>query len=158
MIDNDGEGSIWFSFVLDASGKLSDFELYESAHPQAAGQVQEIVIVGYASKATSKTLTTEDKSGLMKTEVRRIAEKGKGISGNVAPGRYYFKATFRLDRPNPPVPTTTSAPAKQDTDRFAVKLYEIPQKPGGLPVLKNMSGANFSLPKLQEKKGSPSKL
>lgn len=158
MIDNDGEGSIWFSFVLDASGKLSDFELYESAPSQAAGQVQEIVIVGYASKATYKTLTTEDKSGLMKTEVRRIAEKGKGISGNVAPGRYYFKATFRLDRPNPPVPTTTSAPAKQDTDRFAVKLYEIPQKPGGLPVLKNMSGANFSLPKLQEKKGSPSKL
>lgn len=109
MVDNDGEGSIWFSFQLSESGKLADFEVYEAA--PAASVIQELVIVGYGSKAPTKALTNEEKKDMMKAEIIRIAENGKGLNGQFKPARYYYQATFRLGNRN--ATSTKTAPNDQ---------------------------------------------
>ncbi len=50
MIDNDGEGAIWYSFALDEQGKLKDYEIYSEAPAAAQGNLQEIVIIAYPRK------------------------------------------------------------------------------------------------------------
>lgn len=102
MMNNDGEGSIWYSFLLDENGKLRDFEIYNEAPATTQGSTQVLVIVGYPKQppTSKKSLTPESKQEVMKKEVLRIAEKGHPVPGigKVTPARYYWKATFKLER------------------------------------------------------------
>jgi beta-lactamase regulating signal transducer with metallopeptidase domain len=102
MIDNDGEGSIWYSFSLNESGKLGDFETYTEPPAAAQGNLQEIVIIAYPrkDKAPGVDLGKEKIQQLMKAEVDKIAQKEAAIFGTrkVTPGRYYYKATFRIEK------------------------------------------------------------
>lgn len=102
MMNNDGEGSIWYSFLLDENGQLRDFEIYNEAPATTQGNTQVLVIVGYPKQppTSKKSLTPESIQQLIKKEVLRIAEKGHPVPGigKVTPTRYYWKATFKLER------------------------------------------------------------
>jgi beta-lactamase regulating signal transducer with metallopeptidase domain len=100
MIENDGQGSVWYSFKLDESGKPVDYEVFDKAPTAVEGKIWEIVIVGY-SKQTGNTISAENLQQQMKNEVLRIAAKNTTPfreGTKVTPARYYFKATFKLQK------------------------------------------------------------
>lgn len=102
LMDHDGAGSVWYSFLLDEGGNLRDYEVYNEQPAAAKGVVQEIVIVGFrdASKQPGNSLGTERNQQLIKTEVSRVLAKGVNLfkGRKVIPARYYYKATFKLER------------------------------------------------------------
>ncbi|NII28135.1 hypothetical protein HB364_23835 [Pseudoflavitalea sp. X16] len=102
LMDHDGTGSVWYSFLLDEGGNLRDYEVYNEQPAAAKGVVQEIVIVGFrdASKQPGNSLGTERNQQLLKAEVSRVLAKGVNLfkGRKVTPARYYYKATFKLEK------------------------------------------------------------
>ena len=100
LMDHDGTGSIWYSFLLDETGNLRDYEVYSYEPAAAKGMVQEIVIVGFQKTPSQPTLGTDKNQQLMKTETLRVLAKGGNLfkGGKVTPARYYYKVTFKLEK------------------------------------------------------------
>lgn len=102
LMNHEGTGSIWYSFLLDEAGSIRDYETYTEPPATAKGMEQEIVIVGFrdASKQPGNFLGAERNQELMKTEVARVLAKGVNLikGGKVTPARYYYKATFKLEK------------------------------------------------------------
>lgn len=102
MIDSRGEGVIWYSFFLDETGKMRDYETYTAVPAVAQGKIQEIVIIAYPRKQQSASipLTEERIQQLLKEEILRIEKRSGGLFGmkNIKPTRYYFKANFMIEK------------------------------------------------------------
>lgn len=99
-IDGEGEGAIWYSFQVDESRRLRDYEVYDAAPSDVQGKVWENVIVAYIKKPGTP-LNAENVQQQLKNEVSRVLGKGAsapipGIKASSA--RYYFKATFKLQK------------------------------------------------------------
>lgn len=102
MLDHGGEGSIWYSCLLDETGKLREYEIYQEEPAAAQGNVQGIVIVGYADKdkIPGTPLSEERIRELMTAEVKNLSAKSVNIFGNrkVPSARYFYKATFKVEK------------------------------------------------------------
>lgn len=99
-IDGEGQGSVWYSFQVDESHRLRDYEVYDAAPSNVQGKVWENVIVAYVKKPGTP-LNAENVRQQLKNEVSRVLGKGAsapipGIKASSA--RYYFKATFKLEK------------------------------------------------------------
>jgi|GEM_PF-764222 len=102
LIDHGGEGSIWYSVLLDETGKLKDYEIYQSEPAAAQGNVQEIVIVGFVhkDKVLGAPLSEEKIREMIHAEIIRLSAKDGNLFGTkkVPSTRYFYKATFRLEK------------------------------------------------------------
>lgn len=142
FLNNHGEGSVYYSFTLDEQGNLKDLEVYNSA-PKAS-PIYEIVIVGYSSKDAAKTLSPEEKHQFMKGEVDRVAAKNTSVSGNPKSTRYYFKATWKVQKEvtaSKPITSKTS-----DLEKTYVKVDIIPAYTGGANAWKKYLANNLQYP------------
>ncbi len=99
-IDGEGQGAVWYSFQVDESRSLRNYEVYDKKPSDVQGKVWENVIVAYVKKPGTP-LNSENARQQLKNEVSRVL--GKGASAPI-PGvkasstRYYFKATFKLEK------------------------------------------------------------
>ncbi len=144
LLENHGEGSIYYSFLLDEDGSLKNFEVYDAPPAAAKGNIYEIVIVGYANKDASRTLSTEEKQQLMKGEVNRVAAKNTPIPGKYKPTRYYFKATWKAQ-----VEKAASKPItgiNNDGEKTYVKVDVLPAYTGGASAWKKYLDNNLQYP------------
>ncbi|MBO9566832.1 MAG: hypothetical protein J7621_28930 [Niastella sp.] len=99
-INGEGEGAVWYSFQVDESNKLHDFEVYDAAPSGVQGKVWETVIVAYLTKPGAPQ-SAVDVQQQLKKEVSRVLTKGAsasipGVKGSST--RYYFKTTFKLEK------------------------------------------------------------
>lgn len=144
LLENHGEGSIYYSFLLDEDGTLKDFEVYDAAPTAAKGKIYEIVIVGYANKAATKTLSASEKHELMKGEVDRVAARQGPIPGKFKPTRYYFKATWKAQVENAASKPTTSRAS--DVEKTYVKVDILPAYTGGANAWKSYLSTHLQYP------------
>lgn len=108
--ENNIEGTIYYSVVVDESGKIRDFQTY-SQIPATTQKIHNQVVVGYQSYNTPVTdkLSTEEQSKILQDEVKRVFESKIDLSALVIKqrGEYYFKAVFHLQKPSQKTTSTT---------------------------------------------------
>jgi beta-lactamase regulating signal transducer with metallopeptidase domain len=98
--EGEGEGSVWYSFQIDESNKLRNYEVYDKEPSGIQGKVWETVIVAYTKKPGTP-LNAESVQKQLKNEVSRVLGKGAGTSIpgiKTSSARYYFKSTFKLEK------------------------------------------------------------
>jgi hypothetical protein len=97
---NGGKGDVYSSMFMNEDGVFNDIQTYEELPSEANGHFQEIVIVGYAAKIDQPDNTSAaDIKKLFMAEAERVFKKKTGIpvNGKIAPKKYFFKISFRLE-------------------------------------------------------------
>lgn len=97
------EGTVYYSLVIDESGRISDFQAY-SQIPATTQKIHTQVVVGYQPynpALVAGKLSSEEQTIIFQDEVKRVFERNVDLSGSAIkePGKYYFKTVFRLEKP-----------------------------------------------------------
>ena len=99
--ENNIEGTIYYSVVVNESGRISDFRTY-SQMPATTQKIHRQVVVAYPSLHGSPTNKPpfEEQTKIFEEEVKRIFEKTDFSGTEIKePGTYFFKTVFRLEKP-----------------------------------------------------------
>jgi len=98
VVNADQGGVIWFSITLDKDGKLEQFETLDT--PPQGPDVTKISVKSVPGHQAS-AMTKEEVTKTLQAEARRASEAlsatASGKHPSVAPGKYYFEITFRIE-------------------------------------------------------------
>jgi N-acetylmuramoyl-L-alanine amidase len=99
VLTNNGEGVVYFSISVDASGEIKKIQLYDQA-PADAGIIGKITVIGYGddSKVPATPISKKEINNVLQREVKRVGEKKLDLTGmNPQSTPYYFRIEFKVD-------------------------------------------------------------
>lgn len=100
VLNNNGEGVVYFSLSVDANGDINNLKLYHQA-PAEAGQIKDITVVGYPSDSAvaSTPISKEEINNALQKEIKRSWEKKPNLSGlNPQSTPYFFKVQWVVEQ------------------------------------------------------------
>jgi hypothetical protein len=98
-LTNNGEGVVYCSIIVDASGDIKNLQLYDQA-PADASLIKKVVVVGNGDlvKIPPTPLSKEGINNILQGEVKRVWGKKPDLTGvNPQSTPYYFKVVFVVD-------------------------------------------------------------
>lgn len=96
---NNGEGVVYFSISVEASGEIKNLQLYDKT-PADASLINNIIVVGYAadSKVPATPISKEEINNVLQGEVKRAWGKKPDLTGlNPQSTPYFFKVEFIVE-------------------------------------------------------------
>lgn len=99
VLNNNGEGVVYFSLSVDANGEIKNLQLYDQA-PALASLINNIIVVGYPAYPTvaATPISKEEINNVLQGEIKRTWEKKPILSGLTPQSTpYFFKVQFTVE-------------------------------------------------------------
>jgi N-acetylmuramoyl-L-alanine amidase len=106
VLNNNGEGIVYFSISIDVNGEIKDLQLYDKP-PAEADLIKKIIVVGYpaCAQVAATPISKEEINTALQAEIKRAWEKKPDLSGltpQTTP--YFFRVQFQVE----PKPSATT--------------------------------------------------